>query len=91
MKARVRFVKLAPMDSIIVSSERRRDRPERSGLSCEALVLIESTGGRIRSTDRESVAAFRRGELGDRRRGESGDRRLSERRARDRRADRAAG
>ena len=80
------------MDSIIVSTERRRDdRPERSGLTCEALVLIESTGGRIRSTDRESVAAFRRGELGDRRRGETGDRRQSERRARDRRTGPSAG
>ena len=79
------------MDSIIVSTERRRDRPEHSGLTREALVLIESTGGRIRSTDRESVAAFRRGELGDRRRGESGDRRQSERRARDRRAGPSGG
>ena len=75
------------MDSIIVSTERRRnDRPERSGLACEALVLIESTGGRIRSTDRETVATFRRGELGDRRRGESRERRQVERRAGDRRA-----
>ena len=76
------------MDSIIVSTERRRgDRPERGGLSCEALVLIESTGGRIRSTDRESVAAFRRGDLGDRRRGETRERRQGERRAGDRRAE----
>ena len=66
----------AAMDSIIVSTERRRgDRPDQAGLSREALVLIESTGGRIRSTDRE--AEFRRGELGDRRRA---DRRAIERR-----------
>ena len=68
----------AAMDSIIVSIERRRgDRPDRAGLSREALVLIESTGGRIRSTDRDAIAEFRRGEVGDRRRA---DRRARERR-----------
>jgi len=68
------------MDSIIVSTERRRaDRLEQGGLSREALVLIESTGGRIRSTDRTAIAEFRRGEVGDRRRA---DRRTGERRDR---------